>query len=31
MDKDAIADVVSLNFQQVFDKAPLQRGHIDIT
>lgn len=31
MDKDATADVVSLNFHQVFDKAPLRRRHIDIT
>lgn len=25
------ADVVSLNFHQAFDKAPLQKGHIGIT
>lgn len=30
MDKGATADVVSLNFHKVFDKAPHQRGHVDI-
>lgn len=32
MDKDPVTAVVlSLNFHQAFDKAPLQREHIDIT
>lgn len=29
MDTGATADVVSLNFHKVFDKAPHQREHID--